>query len=237
MASLNALVSRTLAGDTANVQDLKLSVDDEGNLKQKGKISNAIPFTVTSTVDATSDGRLRIHTKSVKGLGIPMQPLMKLFHLELDDVMKVKPGKGVTVEGNDLLLNPSTVMPPPSIRGTITGAKIEGNALVQTFGDGVPRHLAPRAISRNYIYWRGGTLAFGRLTMVDTDLELLDMDPKDPFDFSVEHWHDQLVAGYSKTTQTRGLKSHMPDYNDLHHSAAAPSHNRSTRRPPQDFQP
>ena len=36
--------------------------------------------------------------------------------------------------------------------------------------------------------------------MIATDLELVDMDPKDPFDFSVERWNDQLVAGYSKTT-------------------------------------
>ena len=51
--------------------------------------------------------------------------------------------------------------------------------------------------------------------MQSTDLELVDMDPKDPFDFSVERWNDQLVAGYSKTTSARGLKAHMPDYNDL----------------------
>jgi hypothetical protein len=51
--------------------------------------------------------------------------------------------------------------------------------------------------------------------MTETDLELVDQDPKDPFDFNVEHWNDQLVAGYSKTTSTRGLKAHMPDYNDL----------------------
>jgi hypothetical protein len=112
-------------------------------------------------------------------------------------------------------------MPPPSIKGVVTAAKLEGNALVQTFGDGTPRHLSPPASSRNFIYWRGGALAFGKLTMTETDLELVDMDPKDPFDFSVEHWHDQLVAGYSKTTETRGLKSHMPDYNDVKPRAPA----------------
>jgi len=51
--------------------------------------------------------------------------------------------------------------------------------------------------------------------MTDTDLELVDEDPRDPFDFSVDHWNDQLVAGYSKNTPNRGLKAHMPDHNDL----------------------
>ena len=73
--------------------------------------------------------------------------------------------------------------------------------------------MSPPAVSRNLIYGRGGALAFGKLTMTEADLELVDDDPKDPFE--VEHWNEQLVAGYSKTTATRGLKAHMPDYNDL----------------------
>jgi hypothetical protein len=51
--------------------------------------------------------------------------------------------------------------------------------------------------------------------MSDTDLELVDLDPKDPFDFSVDDWNAQLVAGYSKTLANRGLKAYMPDYKDL----------------------
>ena len=217
LTSLNALMNRTLADDNSNVDKLKITVDQEGNLRQKGVIDKAIniPFNVKAGIEATPDGRLRVHTKSVKGFGVPMQRLMKIFHFEMDDLLRVRPGNGVTVEGNDLLLDPARLMPPPAIRGRITAARVENNAVVQVFGDGAPRHLSPPAVSRNFIYWRGGSLSFGKLTMQSTDLELVDMDPKDPFDFSVERWNDQLVAGYSKTTPARGLKAHMPDYNDL----------------------
>ena len=217
LASLNALMTRTLADDGSNVEKLKISVDEENNLRQKGVVDKAIniPFSVKAGIEATPDGRLRVHTKSVKGFGIPMKRLMKIFHVEMDDLLRVKPGRGVTVDGNDLLLDPATLLPPPSIRGKITAARIDNGTVVQTFGDGSPRHLSPPATARNYIYWRGGSLSFGKLTMVSTDLELVDMDPKDAFDFSIEHWNDQLVAGFSKTTPSRGLKSHMPDYNDL----------------------
>lgn len=224
LASLNALMARTLAGDASNVDQLKISVDDDGNLKQKGVIDKGvgIPFSVKAGVEATPDGKLRVFTKSVKGFGVPMKPLMKVFHVEMDDLLRVKPGNGVTVRDNDLILDPATLLPPPSIRGTVTNARIENNAVVQTFGDGLAHHLSPRASSPNFIYWRGGSLAFGKLTMTSTDLELVDMDPKDAFDFSVDHWNDQLVAGYSKTTTGRGLKAHMPDYNDLRQRPAAP---------------
>lgn len=35
----------------------------------------------------------------------------------------------------------------------------------------------------NYMCYRGSVLRFGKLTMVDADLQIADADPKDPFDF------------------------------------------------------
>ena len=41
---------------------------------------------------------------------------------------------------------------------------------------------APAAAAKNYIYWRGGQLTFGKLTMADTDWKLVDDDPGDPLE-------------------------------------------------------
>jgi trans-aconitate methyltransferase len=51
--------------------------------------------------------------------------------------------------------------------------------------------------------------------MNDADLELIDSDPTDPFDFSIDHYKEQLVAGYSKMTPHGGLCVHMPDYSKI----------------------
>jgi hypothetical protein len=174
-----------------------------------------VPFSAKAVVSATPDGRIRVSTQSVKGFGVPMKPLMKIFGFKMDDLVKVAPDSGVVADGNDLILDPSRLIPSPSIRGRVTGVRIEGNQLVQTFGAGEGRPIALRSLASNHIYWRGAELSFGKLTMTDTDLELIDMDPRDPFDFSVERWQAQLVAGYSKTLPNRGLKAFMPDYNDL----------------------
>ena len=217
VASLNALLTRTLGNGQSNVRKLTVSVDDKGQLKQTGTIDKAIdlPFSARGEVEATPDGRIRVRARAVKGYGVPVSPLLKLFSVEMDDLLKVPADRGITVDGNDLLLDPSRLLPAPSMRGRITNVRLEGQTLVQTFGTGDPGPLSPPAISRNFIYWRGGQLSFGKLTMTDTDLELVDNDPRDPFDFSVDHWNDQLVAGYSKTTSRRGLKAIVPDYNDL----------------------
>ena len=221
LASLNALMARSMGGGKSNVDGLKVSLED-GRLRQRGVIDSAInvPFKATSEVSATPDGRIRVSTRSVRSFGLPMKPVMKLFGFEMDDLVKVKPGSGVEVHGNDLIVDPAVVIPAPSVRGRLTAVRIEGNRMVQTFGKGQERQQASRPLSPNHIYWRGSELSFGKLTMTDTDLELVDMDPGDAFDFSVDHWQTQLVAGYSKTLPNRGLRAHMPDYNDLKPKAA-----------------
>jgi len=217
MASLNALMNRTLEQGDANVEKIRISTDDQKRLRHKGVLDKGIkvPFDLKGAVDVTADGRIRVHADSMRSLGIPVKPLMKVFGIEMDDMVKVKPGHGVTVEDNDLILDPEQLVPPPRIRGKVTSVRVTEDALVQTFGSGERRRLSPPAVSRNYIYWRGAELRFGKLTMTETDLELIDADPSDPFDFSVDHWNDQLVAGYSKNTTVRGLKTHVPDYDDL----------------------
>jgi hypothetical protein len=216
LASLNAMMTRTLQGHS-NVSHLDISIDEDGRLRQKGTVKKGIPvpFDVKARASVTPDGRIRIHSESVKGFGVPVNPLLKAFGIELDNLLNVDPGRGVSVDHNDLLLDATKLLPPPAMHGTITAVRIEHNMLVQVFGSGAPQSLSPPATAQNHIYWRGGQLTFGKLTMTDTDLELIDGDPKDPFDFSVDRWNAQLAAGYSKVTPERGLKAHMVDYNDL----------------------
>ena len=216
-ASLNAIMNEhVFVGHDPPVEDLKIKIED-GLVKQKGKLDKAvdIPFKSKGTVEATPDGKIRIHAKSIKSLGLPVKGLMKVLGIEMDDMLKMEAGHGVTVDDNDFIIDPSEVLPPPKLRGKVTAVRIEGDEIIQTFGTGVAPRMRPPATARNHIYWRGGELRFGKLSMRGTDLELIDMDPKDPFDFSVAHYNDMLVAGYSKNLARLGLRTYMPDYNDL----------------------
>lgn len=216
-ATLNALMTEHVFARTAGhgkppVKDLVVRVED-GVVKQKGTLDKKIdlPFSVKAAVEATPDGKIRVHAKSIKSLGLPVKGLMKLIGLEMDDMLKVEPGHGLTVDDNDFIIDPQTMLPPPHLQGRVTSVRIEGDQIVQVFGDGP----APKGGGRNHIYWRGGSLRFGKLTMRDTDLELIDQDQTDAFDFSVDRYNEMLVAGYSKNTPSLGLKTYMPDYDDL----------------------
>ena len=93
-----------------------------------------------------------------------------------------------------------------------------GQRLKLIFGPGtgrVTKAAASNARAENYVSFGGGTIRFGKLTMTDADLRLIDADPRDPFDFFPARYQRQLVAGYSKNTATGGLRTLMPDYDDL----------------------
>ena len=66
----------------------------------------------------TPDGLLKIHPEKVKAAGIPSTKLLALLGVELDDIIKSRPDRGVVLHDNDMLLTPSKLLPPPETEGT-----------------------------------------------------------------------------------------------------------------------
>ena len=221
MASLQNLMNRhVFAYQGSPLKDVTVEPDGQ-RLRMKGKLHKGItiPFSTIASVSTTADGRMRMHVESMKAVGVPTKGLLDLFGLKLDDVLDIKKRRGVDVQDNDIVLSPGQILPPPEIVGRLTRVSVQGNRLVQTFDDpamGRPAPLKrPSPAARNYVYFGGGTITFGKLTMRDADLQLIDADPADPFDFFPARYSAQLVAGYSKNTPAKGLKTYMPDFDDL----------------------
>jgi hypothetical protein len=200
----------------APLKEIVITVEG-GRLKQKGVMHKGVdvPFEVEGTLDVTDDGQIRFHAQRVSSAHIPFKGLLHLFGEDLSKVINLKRDRGVTFEGDDILLNPGRMLPPPRIEGRITAVRMEGDRIVQTFRSRDTNALVPPYKAQNYIYHRGGVLRFGKLTMTDADLEIVDQSPRTPFDFSLPDYSRQLVAGYSKNTPTHGLIVFMPDFSTL----------------------
>src|SRR5262245_60537760 len=209
-ASLTALVNRGFEFKGSNLSELRISFAGP-QLVQQGKLSKGltVPFTVNASVSVTPEGLLRVQPEKIKTAGIPTAKVMHLFGIELDDLVKANPAGGIRIDNNDLLLDPSRMLPPPVTRGRLLKVAVRDNRLVQTFGRGAAGRPAGGG---NYIWFHGGTIRFGKLTMSDADLRLIDQQPAEPFDFYTAKYEAQLVAGYSKNTPERGLRTYMPDY-------------------------
>ena len=224
MASLQNLMNRhVFAYQGSPLKDVTVEPDGS-RLKMKGKLRKGIDisFSTTASVSTTADGLMQLHVESMKAVGVPTKGLLEFFGLKLDDVLDIKKRRGVEVRDNDIILAAGQILPPPEIVGHLTRVGVQGTRLVQTFDDpskGRPTALTlPSPAARNYVYFGGGSITFGKLTMRDADLQLIDADPRDPFDFFPARYNAQLVAGYSKNTPAKGLKTYMPDFDDLQKS-------------------
>jgi hypothetical protein len=220
MTSLTNLMNRHVFGyEHAPLGDITTEID-EGQLKMKATLHKGVPVPISmkADVEATPDGRMRLKTTKVSTLGVPAKKLMDLFGLELGDVVNLKERRGVEIDENDIIIAPGQILPPPEIQGHLSRVAIVNGRLQQTFvpAAGVsPAKLSPPEPNNNYVYFSGSDIRFGKLLMSDADLELIDADPKDPFDFFPSRYMSQLVAGYSKSTSSGGLKTYVPDYADL----------------------
>ncbi len=80
---------------------------------------------------------------------------MKLFHVELDNLITSNRARGFEIEGNDFLLLPDRLIPEPRISGRLTSIRVEGDRIVESLRDAASAR-APDNVAKNYMYYRGG---------------------------------------------------------------------------------
>ncbi|HVP48241.1 MAG TPA: hypothetical protein VMT32_16725 [Bryobacteraceae bacterium] len=227
-ASLTALMnSYVLAYDGAPIKKVTVSIDGD-RLIQKGTIHKGVdlPFEIEGSLSTTADGNIRVHADKVKAAHVPVKGLLHLLGEDLSKLVNQNSARGMSIVGDDIILIPKTLTPPPHLEGRVTRVSIANGKIVQFFDSG--RHavaLIPPFPSSAYIYHRSGILRFGKLTMDDADLEIVG-DRPGVFEFFQHEYLKQLVAGYSKTTPANGLVAHMADYSRFRPHTAPPSRDR-----------
>jgi hypothetical protein len=222
----NVLNSYVFARPHSPLTDLSVTVE-KGHLKVKGKLHDKgdIPFSTEGILIPTPDGKLRLHSEKIKAMHVPVKGLMDLFGIELGGLVKEGKVPGVQAEEDDLILDLEQILPPPHIEGKVVSVRIEGDNIIQIFG-GSDAKPVKNVRAGNYMAFKNNRLRFGKLLMHDADLVLIDMDPKDPLDFFLDHYKEQLTAGYAKLTPDSGLRVYIKDYNKLHPANAPPGNDK-----------
>lgn len=215
-----------------------------GEMRMTGRLHKGvdIPFEIRAQVSATPEGMMLIHPTQTKIFGVKGNTLMHMLHLTLQKLIDVSKATGVTVSGNDMIIDPAKVIPPPAIEGHVTRVRVEGDQIVQTFGTEADRAALaqmtpPDGAARNFMYYRGGSLRFGRLTMNNAEMQIVDLDPSDPFEFELDQYSKQLVAGYSRTLPSLGLEVFMRDIDKVGESRRARPGGMGARSTPPGTKP
>jgi hypothetical protein len=212
--SLSDLLNHhTFAYPGSPLKQLRIAIV-HGRLEQRG-VMRGITFTILGDLSLTKDGELRLHPVSIKAAGIKVGGLMKFFGLHLQKLVDTRQARGVRIDRDDFLLSPAELLPPPGVQGRLSAVAVNDSEIVQLFRPAAGKDIKALPLPRpaeNYMFFRGGVLRFGKLTMHDTDLLIVDSVQADPFDFFLDHYNEQLVAGYSRNTADHGLVVTMPDY-------------------------
>jgi hypothetical protein len=184
-----------------------------------------IPFEITADVSVTPEDLIKLHPVKTRILGVNGDDLMRAFHLSLEKILDLSKAKGVTVKGNDLFLDPVRILPPPAIEGHAMAIRVDGDELVQTFGriGAKPPLVPPDTAAGAYMFYKGGTLHFGKLLMLDAEMQIVDLRPSGFFGFSLDRYKDQLVSGYERTLPDMGLLVYMLGVEKLGSAPARPA--------------
>ncbi|MEO6010994.1 MAG: hypothetical protein ABIU38_23305 [Vicinamibacteraceae bacterium] len=208
---------RALGSGDAPIRDVRITIE-QGTLVVRGHLKKgvSVPFTMRAAVSAAPDGSMRLHATSLKAVGVPVKGLLDLVGVDVADLMKAPAGSGIRADGDDLLIDTTAILPPPRTEGRLQQVAIVGLRLTMRMVGSASPPARPATLplprARNYLYFFGGSIRFGKLTMSDADMQLIDADPRDPFDFYPARYEGQLIAGYSRNTPRHGLQVFMPDY-------------------------
>jgi len=191
---------------------------EEVRLELKGVLTSAaLAFEIEGVPAVTDEGLVRIEARSIQAAEIDVGGLMDLFGIETEDLADMEEALGIEVDGNDLILDPARLLPPPRASGRVTHVALDPEGMVMHFGHaangragtGTPERDRPEA---PYLSYRGGTVKLGRMTMTDADLLILDADGSDAFHFRPPEMNRQVAAGYVKVRLDGGLVIRAPDY-------------------------
>jgi hypothetical protein len=206
------------AGAVAGSPLTNISLKGDGNqISVHGTMHKLhIPFPVglDGTLSSAPDGRIHLHVDRLSVLKVPVKGLLGDFHVSVADLMGKTSVAGVEASQNDLYFDTQKLLPAPHIHGTLTRVRVKNPDIEVMYGD-AQNDAARTEQWHNFMALKGGTLDFGKLTMHNVDLIMIDASKDAWFDLDLVNYQTQLVNGYTRMTPQAGLEIFMPDLDEL----------------------
>jgi hypothetical protein len=178
------------------------------------KLHIPLPIGLDGTLSASPDGRIHLHVDRLSVLKLPVKGLLGDFHVSVADLMGKTSVAGIEASQNDLYFDTQKLLPAPHIHGTLTRVRVMNPDIEVMYGD-AQNDAARTEQWHNFMALKGGTLDFGKLTMHNVDLIMIDASKDAWFDLDLVNYQAQLVNGYTRMTPQAGLEIFMPDLDEL----------------------
>lgn len=207
----------------SNLRDLTVGIEKAGDLnhvKLTGSLKYFIwiPFEMDTNlgVDRKSNTlTIAVNTLHVFGI-IPATWLIELKPFNLQKLLTLPPNKYLSVHQNIMLVKPFGLFPPPRISGQMSKITVMPKLIQLDFSGSEPGSSnIPKPQAGNYIYLNGGTTQFGKLKMVETQIQVIDKHPSDLFQFSLLSYLSALPDSQVELLKNGGVTVAMPDLKNI----------------------
>ncbi len=182
------------------------------------KLHIPLPIGLDGTLSPAPDGRIHLHVDRLSVLKLPVKGLLGDFHVRIADLMGKTSVAGIEASKDDLYFDTQKLLPAPHIHGILTRVRVMNPDIEVIYGE-AQNDAARTEQWHNFLALKGGTLDFGKLTMHNVDLIMIDASKDAWFDLDLVNYQAQLVNGYTRMTPQAGLEIFMPDLDEL-----APQH-------------
>ncbi len=189
---------------------------DGDSIKLQGIVHKfiSLPVEVLGTVAATPDNRIQVHVTKISLLKIPFKGLLGGLNINVSDLFHPQGMAGVEVSGNDIYFDTLKLLPPPHIVGQLSKVRVVTPDIEEVFGN-AEDDLSRVEQWRNFLQLKNGSIDFGKLTMHQVDLIMVDLSNDAWFNLDLNNYQKQLVNGYTRMTPEAGLQIFMPDLETL----------------------
>jgi hypothetical protein len=178
------------------------------------KLHIPLPIGLEGTISPAPGGRIHLHVDKLSILKLPVKGLLGGFHVSVADLMGKTKVAGLEASENDLYFDTQQLLPAPHIHGILTRIRAKSPDIEVMYGD-AQDDVARTEQWHNFLALKGGSLDFGKLTMHNVDLIMIDASKDAWFDLDLVNYQAQLVNGYTRMTPQAGLEIFMPDLDEL----------------------
>lgn len=212
---LEALMNNYVFNDRDTpIKDVKMAFKGD-RIVMAGKMKKGVwvGFEMEGTLEPTPDGKIKMKPVVIRSMGLRVDGLMGLFGLEMAKLLKMKEEKGLIMQGNEILMDPAKLYPPPSLLCKITKVAIANGAMHLEMDDGQSRPWPelPVMNSKSTLLMWGGDVLINSSLSLNSKMQILDATPQTPMVFALDRYREQLEAGFVVPSRAGHMIAYVPD--------------------------
>jgi hypothetical protein len=205
---------------TLKLESISFPKNSQNQIVLKGELKFVVwlGFTMKGRVGLEKD-YLVITAEEITAVGSSYaKSLLSAVGLNLEKLILLPSENGVAIRGNRIFVNPFAILPPPKMNGVVKEIETRDGRLWLRLDSGenpIQFPKPPDPISKNYLYLYKGNIKFAKLIMYEANLQMVDRDQDDYFEFYLARYFSVLNRGYAMILPDQSVKVIMHDYDDF----------------------